>query len=210
MGHFWHGRHITRRSTTATPCACTAFVSSRCPSTAARAVRTAKSIDVAPSAGVADVLRNIRAEDQEAVCRCSRPAAPTITVPSGGAGSGDWRAVLTASGMGIPARQEIDVATRHSRRAYLDSPSSAKADRCSSTAAASAVRALITDITDRAARKTAIDGLFVHHIAGSRRSCVVREFYRRSSWLERLPDLGPWHQITSPSPLPARSRPARE
>jgi dTDP-4-dehydrorhamnose 3,5-epimerase len=52
-------------------------------------------------------------------------------------------------------------------------------------------------ITEMAVRSTAIEGLAIITMkqAEDERG-VVREFYRRSSWLEHgLPDLGDWHQL---------------
>ena len=59
-----------------------------------------------------------------------------------------------------------------------------------------------------AVEKTAIDGLFVITMKQVRdERGVVREFYRRSSWLEHgLPDLGTWHQMNVTESRPGAIR----
>lgn len=63
-------------------------------------------------------------------------------------------------------------------------------------------------ITEMVATATAIDGLFVITMKQARdERGVVREFYRRSSWLELgLPDLGPWHQMNITESYPGAIR----
>jgi dTDP-4-dehydrorhamnose 3,5-epimerase len=58
------------------------------------------------------------------------------------------------------------------------------------------------------AEATAIDGLFVITMKQVRdERGVVREFYRRSSWLEHgLPDLGAWHQLNVTESKPSAIR----
>jgi dTDP-4-dehydrorhamnose 3,5-epimerase len=55
----------------------------------------------------------------------------------------------------------------------------------------------MVEIIEMSASATDIDGLFVITMKQARdERGVVREFYRRSSWLEHgLPDLGTWHQL---------------
>lgn len=66
----------------------------------------------------------------------------------------------------------------------------------------------MTKITEMAVRGTDIDGLHVitmKQVEDERG--VVREFYRRSSWLEHgLPDLGPWQQLNVTESKPAAIR----
>ena len=67
---------------------------------------------------------------------------------------------------------------------------------------------MATKITDMAVRWTDIDGLAVITMkqAEDERG-VVREFYRRSSWLEQgLPDLGEWHQLNVTESKPGAIR----
>jgi dTDP-4-dehydrorhamnose 3,5-epimerase len=67
---------------------------------------------------------------------------------------------------------------------------------------------MATEITEMAVEKTAIDGLFVITMKQVRDDRgVVREFYRRSSWLEHgLPDLGTWHQMNVTESKPGAIR----
>jgi dTDP-4-dehydrorhamnose 3,5-epimerase len=65
-----------------------------------------------------------------------------------------------------------------------------------------------TKITEMAVEKTDIEGLVVITMkqAEDERG-VVREFYRRSSWLEHgLPDLGPWQQMNVTESRPGAVR----
>jgi dTDP-4-dehydrorhamnose 3,5-epimerase len=66
----------------------------------------------------------------------------------------------------------------------------------------------LTRITEMSVRTTDIDGLAVitmKQVEDERG--VVREFYRRSSWLEHgLPDLGTWHQMNVTESKPGAIR----
>jgi dTDP-4-dehydrorhamnose 3,5-epimerase len=66
----------------------------------------------------------------------------------------------------------------------------------------------LTRITEMSVRTTDIDGLAVitmKQVEDERG--VVREFYRRSSWLEHgLPDLGTWHQMNVTESTPGAIR----
>lgn len=67
---------------------------------------------------------------------------------------------------------------------------------------------MATKITEMAAETTAIEGLFVITMkqAEDERG-VVREFYRRSSWLALgLPDLGSWQQMNVTESKPGAVR----
>jgi dTDP-4-dehydrorhamnose 3,5-epimerase len=66
----------------------------------------------------------------------------------------------------------------------------------------------MAEITEMAAAATDIDGLFVITMKQARdERGVVREFYRRSSWLELgLPDLGAWHQMNITESYPGAIR----
>ena len=66
----------------------------------------------------------------------------------------------------------------------------------------------MTEIAEMSVQASDIDGLFVITMkqATDERG-VVREFYRRSSWLAHgLPDLGPWHQLNVTESRPGAIR----
>lgn len=67
---------------------------------------------------------------------------------------------------------------------------------------------MAVEITEMAVESTEIDGLFIVTMKQARdERGVVREFYRRSSWLEHgLPDLGPWHQMNVTESYPGAIR----
>ncbi|HVF31681.1 MAG TPA: dTDP-4-dehydrorhamnose 3,5-epimerase [Acidimicrobiales bacterium] len=67
---------------------------------------------------------------------------------------------------------------------------------------------MTVSITEMAVRSTGIEGLVVITMkqAADERG-VVREFYRRSSWVASgLPDLGPWHQLNITESKPGAIR----
>ena len=67
---------------------------------------------------------------------------------------------------------------------------------------------MTVSITDMAVETTDIEGLvFIKMKQAADERGVVREFYRRSSWLEHgLPDLGPWHQLNITESKPGAIR----